>query len=749
MKIDNYNYMNRTADDTQVGTRLLINGKIEDGSRIVKLPGYDTVVDGRNVEGAGTIQFDKVFVFKDPRHGYATQETYFAVWSNVMYWWNGVTWMPVEWNGQDPCNFDEIRFWHDRGTLHISGGKDGRSAIYQHIDRDPGADNGFFNNKDGFTGFWFGPEELPQFDLRNNSTAVGSVRLAGKNNKGASLTAGSFYYLMGVYNCDGKESIYKPNSFISNDAAVEYGFTTGIIIDLNDFDKRVTAIDLYGAKDKSWAVAPEASVDFDINKQDEAQIDWKFLKRLSINKDAIWVETANDDGAYVSATEIDIDIAASPKFEFVGAASLDNHWLAVKTETDDDWQVSRINTVTAPGTTPPDATHIRLTVDGSIFEAGETYFCKILSRWAETASGSHNYRMWILWLDDDDLGDPYDTIQAYSAFNEVYPNVDFAVTQDRRTFYFGVQLNGKDYYNRVLWSEPDKPSVIPGGNTVLINNLPGEKPKGIAAVRGGLLALCDRSSHFIRMTGEPVTYDAEEGKFFDGCIASESVVTIEETPFWCGIDGIKIFDGIPKDLTENVLRTGYKSLIASEHSGNNNSYEGIVGAYSKKQNLIVWTFPNSTLTIGDLDVKLLAYHPGKGFFFLESDKDFTWLFEGYSGELYGVDEDGIYELFADTPTESNRLKWTGGILMTEMGDVFIQALRAVYNGTPTINLYADRNATAAFSEVLDVKTSVGLSPVIYTMAQGSDIQLEVESESSVLAQELGKVEMVVEELALG
>ena len=64
MKIDKYTYMNRQADDTQVGTRLLVNGKIEGGSRIVKLPGYASKISSRTIEGGGHIQFDKVFEYK-------------------------------------------------------------------------------------------------------------------------------------------------------------------------------------------------------------------------------------------------------------------------------------------------------------------------------------------------------------------------------------------------------------------------------------------------------------------------------------------------------------------------------------------------------------------------------------------------------------------------------------------------------------------------------------------------------------
>ena len=133
---------------------------------------------------------------------------------------------------------------------------------------------------------------------------------------------------------------------------------------------------------------------------------------------------------------------------------------------------------------------------------------------------------------------------------------------------------------------------------------------GGCAVRGGGLALYEKSCHYINMGMEPIRYDGEEGKWEKGCISSFGVINNDEVAIWPGLNGILIFNGEPVDLTEMVLRDTYKAMIASEYSENNNSYEGIVGAYSQKQNLFVWTFPNCIEAIGDLTLKMLAYDPG-------------------------------------------------------------------------------------------------------------------------------------------
>lgn len=745
MGFENFEHPQRQADDTQVITRLLINGKIEgppNRNKIVKLPGYANSVTGRSKSGGGNIQFDKVFIFKDPRHGYATQKTFFAIWSNKMYWWSGTEWHEVEWNGIEACNFDEIRFWYDRDELHISGGDEGRAAVYKHLDRDPGVGTGYFYNSRGFTGFWFGPEELPQFNLRDRTIKDGTEYMSLVGNWGENIDESLAHYLMAVYNCEGQEGIYKEKSyiFIGPGTATGNGFSVEFTVDFKNLDKRVTSIDVYGAIGMMSGGAPIDVVELD--KQDEISLDWKFLKRISINEDTVWLETDSDSGEYTDDDTIKTYTTKEPKFDFKDDALNDDYYLAARKSSDDVWIVSKITDVKdfyISGYTYFDT-------EDPIFEAGNTYFLKIISRW-EKVTGEE-YRNRILWIDDDSLGDPYDTIQAYSIIGEKFPEVKFSVNQDRRTY----RLDGK--YLR--WSEPDKPCVAPNGNLMIMNIEPGEEERGLAIVGGALLAFYEKGVHYIRMTGEPVTYDAEEGKWKDGCIASRGLVNFNEIAIWPSIDGFKIFGlergekekGVAGDLTENVLRDDYKSLIASEYSGNDSSYEGIVGAYSGKQNLVVWTFPNSTFTIGDLTVKLLAYDILKGgFLFLESDKTFKHLFEGYDGELYGVDDDGIYELFADSPDESNRLVWESGIIIPEMGEILLERLRLVYKGTPTVSLYADRGATAVLSETLTAKTSVGQEDR-FVMVQAKELQIKIESPLSTDGQEIGKIETAEKILGL-
>ena len=361
-----------------------------------------------------------------------------------------------------------------------------------------------------------------------------------------------------------------------------------------------------------------------------------------------------------------------------------------------------------------------------------------LSGGSDTISSGEFNTMNFMWRYDgqedsdiDERDDPIDTIQPYILTKEDFIQANYAAKQNRRIF----RLVGKYLY----YSEIDMPSVTPNRNIVVLDITPGEVDMGVVAIRGGLLALHEKSIHLIRMTGEPVSYDAEEGKWNEGCLSHEGIVTIEETVYYPGRDGIKTFTNEPMDLTDKVLRDTYKDLIDSEYSGNNNSYEAIVGAYSKKYNLIVWSFPNSTLTIDDLTVQLLIFDIGKGFFFGESSKTYTYLFEGYKGEIFGVDADGIYELFADTPTESNRLVFETGIITPDMSEILVERLRIVYKGTPTIKLYPDRISTALFSETFSNKTSVGEEDR-FTMTHAQELQLRIESPSSTADQEIVKIE---------
>ena len=769
MKLDKYTYMNRQASDTQVGTRLLINGKIEDGNRIVKLSGYDTVVNSRAKMGGGSIQFDKVFQFKDPRHGYATQKTYFAVWSNVLYWWDGVEWMEVDWNGQEPCNFDEIRFWFERGELHISGGAEGNGAVYQYLDRDPGEERGYFENSKGYVGFWFGREELPIFDNTRpqgvGSTMfgaqIGNATYDGPINTAKCLNPGMVHYVLGIFIFEGGQPGI-PNKKGMFAKVMPSGAQDSVYLDIfiqldpNVLDERVVGIDIYGTsshkieyeykhptglpKIANQAISIPVVVRDDTGEQEFETLDFKFLKRIDINAPLIIyegvMEAADTNTLTYPAT------IGSEGFFPLSAFSLGYFYVRYKEDADDDWNYAYISSTSNNGTTQS------INVSTTPFTGSTKYIGQIVSRWTDVADIKHIDFLWRYdgYGDLDELGDPLDTIQPYSLVKEYHVEGRFIVKQNRRIGKLDC-FTDQRYQNMFIWSEADMPSICPNRNLLLLDTFPGEEAKGLCVVPYGWLPLFETSCHLIRVTGEPVTYDAEEGKWNDGCIASRSVVQIEETPLWCGVDGIKMFDGSPKDLTREVLRDAYKDLIASEYAGNNNSYEGIVGAFSRKQNLIVWTFPNSTLTIGDLTVQLLAYDPGKGFFFLESDKTFTWLFEGYDGELYGVDADGVYELFADTPTELNRLVWQSGILMTEMGEVFVERLRAVYKGTPTLSFFADRSATEVFGEALTASTSVAQENR-FAMAMGKDMQVQVESESSILDQEIDQIDITVKELAL-
>lgn len=768
MKTDNFKYMNRQVDSGQVSTRLLVNGKIEGGSRIVKLPGYANKISSDERYGGGTITLDKVFVFKDARHSFASSKTFFALDGDTLYYWNGSAWQAVTIDGRDAPDFNTPRFWYERGNLHISGGPTGKAAIYKYIDRQIANEEGYFANTKEFEGFWFGREKVPEFEntdgVNDTFYISGGTALYDGNTKKTDkcVEVNSYYYALGVYVLD-DESLGIPTKsgmtsrfYDSNtDNAESWVPVIGIMQTPGTLDERIVGIDLYVAKSgaieykkdygNNWLSGIIAKHWPQIIRTGKGELEWesmdfRFLKRVDINGDTV-IHTTTAESTAVDTLKYVAALGAAGFFPSNLVAALG---IKYKKTSSNSWSYAAISSYDNDGSTQT------IKTSGSPFDGSSNYAIQIVAKWI--VDGSYKTKT-IPWRYDgsvndgiDERGDSFDVSQPYSLVEEYQPEANFHAVQNRRTFILDYTTDER-HRNGLGWSEIDAPANIPNGNLLLLSTLPDEEAKGLCAINGGLLALYEKSCHLIRMTGEPVTYDAEEGKFEIGCIASYGVIVIDEIARWPGIDGIKMFTNEPIDLTEEVLMDDYKSIITSEYTNNNNSYEGIVVGHSQKQNLIVWSFPNSTYAIGDLTVNLLIYHIGKGFFFGESDKTFKWLFEGYNGELYGVDDDGIYELFAGTPDELNRRVFESGIMSNEMASGLIEKVRLTYKGTPTLKIYANRESTAVIDEVFSEKTSVGQESH-FVMTMGDELQIRVESAKTTDEEELNKIEFSSNQIAM-
>nr|MDD5225572.1 hypothetical protein [Candidatus Omnitrophota bacterium] len=342
-----------------------------------------------------------------------------------------------------------------------------------------------------------------------------------------------------------------------------------------------------------------------------------------------------------------------------------------------------------------------------------------------------------------EAGDPIETAQPYSLIEEYHPRYTFACWQDRRRFLLDCTLE-KRYRNLLMWAEPGMPLVIPNKNSILLNTWPGEEAKGLVSINNAVLAAFDRSVHVVRMTGEPIQYDREESRIDEGVAASRSLFSYNGAAFWVGYDGIKTFTGQGfDDLTLKTFRRDIRAIIASEYSGNSSSYEGISGSYCANEKMLVWTFPHSTATLDGIATTLVGYDLINGtVILLECDKTFTYLFPGANGKLYGQNADGVYELFASSPAETNRMIWRSGKISVEDGKVVSRRIGIRCLGTMTIKAYLDMNATAALDTTLEANTVFDTERVIFN-GRGDELELQVESSSATSANvELGRIELL-------
>jgi len=743
MIIKDFTNMDRVGSSLKTLTRLLVNGKLV-GSlgqrKIKKLPGYQDFITSLAISGGGTLTpHENAVFFKDPNHGYATSQTLFMIDDNTLYYYDSVNgFVAVSWDGSGSADFTpvaDVRFWFERGTLHIAAGLNGTASVYQYIDREKTTDlNGYFNNNEEKEGFWFGEEELPTFDA-TKFTITNKNAINDSESYEHCLQKLKKHYLMGIYNCDGQEAIpSSTNMTVFKETTVGwYSFVAEIKITqtFSSLDKRVTAIDLYGGIESDLS---NNLIDLR-NDDDFPLVDWKFLRRIHINNPHIlW------SGIAITLVGDNTNLLIyswknGAQDELIGTLgyfcndSLNNFEVRYRASHSDSW-IYRNVTDTA-FTTAGLGDHGTITVDGANIAVG-TYDIQIISRW--TASGD-DYIIYTLWRFSgdsdvvDELGDPIESIQAYSLVEEYYPQSQFVAVQDRRTYRLGVTTD-EDHKNMILWSETDTPDVVPNGNLVLLNTSNDEEPKGLEWVNGGLLALFEKSVHFIRMTGEPVTYDSEEGKFEDDCIASRSVVNANGLAFWFGLYGIKMYvNGEVKDITHDFLKDDYETLIASEYAGNSSSYEGIVGTYNPKERLVIWSLPNSTASISSVTVDCIAYDlETGGFIFLDSGKNYIGLVTNYDGITYGIAIDGIYELFGGSPDENTQMIWESGIFMADdLDDLAIERLRLRYNGAFTVKMYTD--GTHAIANLLLPTLTSMANRDMRIMGKGEDYYIRLESTS--------------------
>jgi len=347
-----------------------------------------------------------------------------------------------------------------------------------------------------------------------------------------------------------------------------------------------------------------------------------------------------------------------------------------------------------------------------------------------------------------ETGDAITVAQPYSLTEEYYPKYGFAASQDGRTFFLDCFLR-KRYRNWLMWSERNKPQVVPNKNYQKMNTFPGEEARGLVATHNAILALFERSVHVVRMTGEPVQYDAEESKVDVGCISAQSVVEANGIVYWFGFNGIKRFADKIEDLTENNFKDDYKALIANHLSFDpGGSYEDISGGYCAREELIIWTLPSSQYTIDSVTVRLVALDLRSGDLILLNSAILVNYFASIlNGGLYAVGSStGIYDWFSTAQTEAVAGVWLSGVISSDnIGMVQTKMMRIRYKGTVTVELIRDgstvMNAALGVNTSLDFKTR-------QIIAEGEEIQIRVTAAASTSKSKIGRIELKTDERLL-
>lgn len=887
--------MNRQASDTEVATRFLLNGRLEGpegNARLVKVKGGIRRIADMTTDENENIEFEKVFTFKHPDHPFAQSETFFAIYSSNLYWWDGITWHRVEIGSLQIPSLINPRVFTEKGEIHILGGTDGMSALYKFIERDPGIGEGYFDNSDGFVGYWFGTERLPtaeRMDIIRHviSTPVSSDALYGLSPKVP-------HYMMFVpVDINGQPAIPDRNSYkkiqldvSASDYLKSFNALIMLEVDTSQFDSRIAGFDVYaavGELDYTAKIESKAKKGrfLDLaNKTGEQEfenINWRFLRRIDLNGPSVYYDLEADATKVNEFTYYTTEKSTS---WFDQNILNGKFFVRYRVDPDEEWQYVMVETCSYA----TDTYLMTITVAEDVFVVGNKYVMQIVARWdvyekgsktratgyirfladnwlavlgedkkvtingqdftedvswylvgysvaqvrpqksliklkdaiikrsyyvdilgagtvQETIGGVQYFTIYVqakkiyegsaanswtitttidpsvcsvsatlsggsdvagtgngkvsipvLWrfdgvedADITELGDPIDTVQPYSTIGEYFPEARFACVQNRRTFRLACNTN-KVYENMVLWSEPDMPAVIPNGNVVMLNTLPGEVARGIGSGNNTVICLMEASLHVIQMTGEPVSYDRDEGVFKTTCICDNGVVWADGVPFWIGDNGINMFDGGKiTDLTENVLKDEILAIVADEYDKAGGSYNGITGFYNKRDKLILWSFPNSTKTVEGIIINLVGFDiEHGGFFFVEVTSNgtsrvlFNDFFSGYDGTPYGVSTGsyagsgttagayaGIYELFSSESVEPNRISWRSGILNSgSSGEIMITRLSLAYKGTPTVEVFKDRATMPSYNRSLPQTTTL-TKKIDQAMVSGDELQLMI------------------------
>lgn len=717
MRIDDFTYMDRQGSSIKAITRLLVNGKLigtPGRQRILKLSGFQNYTTNKGISGGGTItiQGNGVF-FKHPSHAYAkTTQTMLMIDTATLYYYHASNgWTAVSWDGAGSADFlnadgnnGDVRFWFERGKLHIAAGPNGTPAVYMYIDREKDSDkNGFYNNNVELDGFWLGPEVIPTFDASSYLTITEFDALNNTVAYANCLQRKIRHYVMGVFVCGGDVAIPSTTgmtSFKGDAGAESYFVEIKITLPSSGFDKRITGIDLYAAIDNE--AVEKGRIDL-ANDTDFPYIDWKHLRTIDINNpNLIWSGTAYADGGDTimviykwlngEGGELDGSLDHFPD------DSLNNFKCRYRLSPAVGWTIRNVTDTLFHKNIVAGIDVLKITLDGANIDQNY-YEIQVYSEWT---ADNGNYEIYTLWRFEGDestvseLGSPIATTQPYALLNEYYPTSKFYAMQDRRVFTLAPSLDGAQYKNMLLWSEIDRPFTWPNDNHVLLNTLMDEEPTGLFSVWNGLLALFEKSSHYIRMTGEPIQYDAEEGKFNRGCISWKSGVEVDGAVYYVSRYGISRFsNGQEVDISEEYIRDALVSIIDSEATNNSGSYADIEGKYDSKRDVIIWTFPNSAASISSVTVDCVGYDvKRKGFFFLDSTKDYICLINDYDGKVYGMDTDAIYELFGSGPSENTKLIWESGEIMgRDFFDVHLKGIRLRYEGTPSVTVYQRQKAS--------------------------------------------------------
>jgi hypothetical protein len=878
LKLDLWRYMDRQSSPNQVATRFMLNMRIlgsPEAPRLARIPGSKVCISTLASDDEIGVQLDKVFAFKSQDHPFAQEETFFCVSRGNLYWFDGTIWHLQESISEFAPDLQDPQLFSYRDILHILGGPEGTSAIFRYLNRDAGQDRGYFENTDGFVGFWYGIDRIPAAGPMN---LIGGIYTFPSEYAGHLSRSAQHAVLPVLVDDKGQPGIPDPDSFKTiifngDDTANQIRFCSIIVIEIDPtiLDKRIVGIDMYGAC-SSEELVYKSTLQMDIPVMGSIDIplgvirkrtpsgdlsfdamNWKFLRRIDINQPTVMFNTM---ATASSTTAVKYTAVEGSMGCFKEDVLAGNFWIRYKAIESDDWTYELITSSGWAEEGSPTVPTQTVTVGSAVFTQGLTYLIQIVARWGTFSLGDANAEGWVeikgagtpdlvtekvtiggeeftcgypsvpplgwsawvstfnaamslwsvlgrgsfvnptgypywtgtgyrinirakvsgstgntitlatsdaakigisganltggadevaantkkaipvLWRYDgleenveSELTDPIATVQPYALIEEYYPEARFAIPQDRRIFRLASTTDAL-HENMLTWSDIDRPSVTPNRNALMFNTQAGERAMGLGGGKQAIIALFERSIHIAQLTGEPVTYDSEEGRLATSCLTKFGVVWKDSDPMWLGKTGIfSLVSGRVEDFTDAVLRDDYQSILASEFSGAGGTYDRIRSFYDIRDELAIWHFPNSTVQIEGTTIKFIAYDLRRGgFLFLDSTYVFTDFFCGYNGVPYGVTETGVHELFASDSTETIDTCWKG-VIAASLDEMLIKNLTIAYKGTPTVKIYADRNASASYNRALPTKTSAG-KKMDRVMTAGNEIELEISTENS-------------------